>query len=318
MFWKTFFLKYFPTPRFLEMPYVGIDISPQYIRMVEIPFGPKLRVGDFAEQKLATPFSLNGDTAEVKKILKEWKKKYKLHYVKVSLPEENAYLFQKEMVFDTDENMRQAIEVVLEENVPVNGAESIFDYRLSEVGKNKDGLVRVAVTVLPVDTVQKYTTLFMDCGLVPLSFMLEAQALSRATIKRGSKGTYLLVNMSETKIGFFITSKEAIQFTSTIASQPNEEKGVIISEQIKKVFAYWHSKEGHDVAWEPVQKVVLCGRESLAAGLKDGLMRDFVMPVEVADMWINLDAPEGYVPPIVYEDSLAFGPAIGLALPENE
>jgi Tfp pilus assembly PilM family ATPase len=317
MFWKNFFLKYFPTPRFLEMPFVGIDISPMYVRMVEIPFGVTLRVGKFAEQKLQTPFSLSGDMNEVKTILKQWKKKYKLNYVKVSLPEEHAYLFQKEFQFDTDEKMRQAIEIVLEENVPVNGAESIFDYRLSEANPNKDGLVDVAVTVLPVETTKKYLELFDECGLTPLSFMIEAQALSRAVIKRGDKGCYLIVNIGETKIGFFVISKGVIQFTSTISSQQGD-KGPIISDQIRKVFAYWHSREGQNKNWEPVQKIILCGRDALAVGLKDALARDLVMPVEVGDMWVNLDSREGYVPPIVYEDSLGFGLAIGLALPENE
>jgi len=318
MFWKNFFLKYFPTPRFLEMPYVGIDISSTYIRMVEIPFGPRLRVGNFAEQKLAQPFSLTSDVSEVKEILKEWKKKYSFDYVKVSLPEEDAYLFQKEMQFDTDKNMRQAIEIALEENVPVNGADSIFDYRLLDISNGKDGSVRVVVTVLPITTVQKYTTLFSECGLSPLSFMIEAQALSRSVVKRGEKMTNLIVNMSETKIGFFITSKEAVQFTSSVSVLIDDDKGLIISAQIKKILSYWHSKEGHELAWEPIQEVILCGKEALTAGLKDGLMREFVMKVKIADVWNNVELGEGYVPPIVYENSLAYGPAIGLALPEKE
>jgi len=318
MFWKNFFLKYFPTPRFLEMPHVGIDISSSYIRMVEIPFGPRLRVGNFAEQKLTTLFSLTGDTSEVKNILQEWKKKYKFSYVKVSLPEEEAYLFQKEMPFDTDENMRQSIEIALEENVPVNGADSIFDYRLPDITNIKNGLVKVVVTVLPVVTVQNSITLFSECGLTPLSFMIEAQALSRSVVKREDKRTILLVNINSTKIGFFIINKESVQFTSSVATTSGEDKGPIIGEQIKKIFAYWHSKEGHDLAWEPVQEVLLCGRGALIIGLKDDLMREFVMKVDVADVWSNLELTEGCVPPIVYENSLAYGPAIGLALPENE
>jgi Tfp pilus assembly PilM family ATPase len=318
MFWKKFFLTYFPTPRFLEMPFVGIDVSPMFVRIVEIPHGSALHVGVYEEKPLTNTFSLSGDTTEIKNILKEWKKKYHLHYVKISLPEENAYIFQKEMKFDTDDNMREAIEMIMEENVPVNGADSIFDYRLSDKGDNKSGLVNVAVTVLPVETIHKYIELFDECGLTPLSFMIEAQALSRAVIKKGDKETYLIIHIGSTRIGFFVTSKEAVQFTSSLSIQTEDKKEIIISDQIKKVLAYWHSKQGHENSWESIQKILLCGGGAVTPGLRESLARELNIPTEIGNVWVNLDSDRGYVPPITKEESLSYGFAIGLALPEKE
>jgi type IV pilus assembly protein PilM len=354
----TFFSTYFPAPKFLDMSSVGIDISPLAIRMMEITDRSSLKVGKYAEANLKTPFVItDGDQREVKDILKKWKKDYNLTYIKASLPEDKAYLFDTEIEFGTEAAMRSSIEFSLEENVPLSGPEVIFDYRL--IGEStKEGFVKVAVTVLPVGVVNNYLALFHECGLTPISFVTEAQGLSRALITRGDLGTYLIVNIHHTKTSVFIISKGAVQFTSTVAigsldfvkalqtqfslsqeeaEKMKETKGFTRSEgqdkdilvalintasvfrgEIEKVYLYWNKHRVSIDPTEAIQKVILSGKEALTLGFKEYLNQTLKVPTERGNVWLNVTNFDNYIPPLPLATALNFGTAIGLALPENE
>lgn len=352
---NNFLSRHFPAPNFLDTPYVGIDISPVAIRMIEITSHPSRKVGRYAELPLANPFIITGDTKEVKDILKKWKKDHKLEYVKVSLPEEKAYLFDTEVEFAADAKMRGSIEFSLEENVPLSGADVIFDYRL--IGESqKKGFINVAVTVLPCDVVTAYLDLFHECDLKPISFLIEAQALSRALVPRGDQGTYIIVNISGTRTGVFIVSGGAVQFTSTLpigsadftkalvsklalseadAATLKESKGLmrvegnpaldpltntatLFRQEIEKVYTYWTKHKSNTGPSALVQKVIITGREALVPGFREYLNQTLRLPVEVGNVWANLASFDEYVPPLPLPVALNFGAAIGLALPENE
>jgi type IV pilus assembly protein PilM len=352
----NFLSKYFPAPNFLDMPYVGIDISPVCIRMMEIIDHPTRRVGRYAEIPLTTPFLItDGDHQEVKEILKKWKKEYKLEYIKATLPEEKAYLFDTEIEYTSEEKMRSSIEFSLEENVPLSGSDVLFDYRIISESEKK-GFIKIAVTVLPTEVVSAYLELFHECDLQPISFLIEAQALSRALIQRGDQGTYLIVNINKTRTGVFIVSGGAVQFTSTVPIGSNDftktlEKELSIStteaetlkeaqgfsrtgdnkilpplmntaalfrQEIEKVYVYWNKHHTSVDATVSIQKIILSGKEALTPGFKEYFNQTLRLPIEVGNVWSNLASFDEYVPPLLLTTALNFGAAIGLALPENE
>lgn len=353
---RNLFSTYFPAPKFLDMASVGIDISPLAIRMIEIVEHSGLRVGKYDEAVLSTPFAINDpEQKEAKEILKRWKKEYKLEYIKASLPEEKAYLFEIEIESGTDESMRSLIEFSLEENVPLSGAEVIFDYRLIGEGV-KEKTVKVAVTVLPLEVVNSYLAFFKECDLKPISFLIEAQGLSRALISRGDQGTYIIVNIHTIKSAIFIISKGAVQFTSTVpigsidftkalqkqfsitpeeAQQLKETKGYtragdsetlsalvgtasVFHQEIEKVYLYWNKHRASVDPTETIQKLILSGREALTLGFKEYLNQSLKIQTETGNVWINVAPFEEYVPPLPLLMAINFGTAIGLALPENE
>lgn len=348
--------RYFPVPKFLEMPSVGIDISPMTIRFMEITDRPLLKVGRYAEQVLKKPFNIsNPDHKEVIDILKKWKKEYGIENIKASLPEEKAYLFRSEIQEGTEPAMRSLIEFSLEENVPLSGAEALFDFRLIGDG-DKKGTVKTAVTVFPREVISSYLALFKEAGLRPVSFLIEAQALSRSLIKRGDRGTYLIVNISDIKTGIFIVSKGSVQFTSTVTigasdftkalmkqfnitaeeaeklkqtkgftrTEDNEILAALIStasvfrQEIEKVYVYWNKHRSSMDTSESIQKILLSGKESMTLGFREYVGQTLKVPTEAANPWGNLGTFDSYIPPIPLADALRFGPAIGLALPENE
>ncbi len=355
---KTFF-RYFPAPRFLEMPCVGIDISTMTMRFIETHYNKTFfKVGKFAEENLTTPFSLSeGNHEEVKTILKKWKKEFHLEYIEASIPEEKAYLFKTTIEFTDDESMRNTIELSLEENVPLAGNECIFDYiiiddKLSEESNH----VNVVVTVLPRQVVESYIALFRECDLVPLSFLIEAQAISKALIKKDDPNVYFIVNISDTRTGLFVVNHGSVQFTSTLSIGSNDftaalmkqfsitapeaeelkktkgftrstdNEGVlsalistasVFREEIEKVFIYWHTlkdKKGNSEV--PINKIVLCGKDSLILGFKEYLSQNIKVTTEVGNVWTNVATFDEYIPPIAQAEALNFAAAIGLSLPK--
>ncbi len=352
----NFIARHFPAPDVLDVPYVGIDVSPSAVRLMEIIDVPSRKVGVYAEAPLSTPFLITeGDNKEVKDILKKWKKDFKLQYIKASIPEEKAYLFDTEIEFGDEEKMRTAIEFSLEEHVPLKGSEVIFDYRL--VGESpKKGFINVAVTVLPSEVVYRYADLFEECELTPISFLIEAQAVSRALIRRGDKGTYLIVNIRHTRTGVFIVSNGAVQFTSTLqlgsydftksimaklgvndedAKQKKHTLGFVKSKEndvldamlptalefkkeIEKVYIYWSKHKSATGEATPIQKVIVSGSEAITPGFKEFASQMLKVEVEIANVWNNLASFDEYVPPLPLAQALNFGAAIGLALPEKE
>ncbi|MFA6296943.1 MAG: pilus assembly protein PilM [Candidatus Paceibacterota bacterium] len=349
---KEIFSKYFPPPKFLMMPFVGIDISPLTIRFVEILERPSLRIGRHQEVRLKEPFSISeGNHEEVKEILRKWKKEHGLKYVKSTIPEDKAYLFEAEIPYSSDENMRNSIEFILEENVPLSGPDAIFDYRIAGEGEKK-GYSRVVVTVLPRTIIEAYSSLFEECELVPLSFIIEPQAFSRALIQRGDQNTYLIVNIGETKTCLFVVSQENVEFTSTLSLGSNDFTKAIIKElnvspeeafnlkktkgfsregdqevlsaiistasvfrqEVDKVYDYWQTYRGSKNPSEKISKIILSGKDALILGFGDYLSQNTKIQTVIGNILENFGSSEKKNPTLSPEESLDWAGAVGVAI----
>ncbi|MEI7777211.1 MAG: pilus assembly protein PilM [bacterium] len=277
---KSFF-DYFPPPRFLDMPFFGLDISPRAVRVVDLhrELGA-LHLGRFGERKLVELVSPETITknSELKKVLQSLKREFNLKFIKASLPESAAYLFKTEVDAKlTNDEIVSEIEIHLEENVPLSGEEAVFDYHIIKRSSTK---IELTVTVLPKAIIDNYANLFNECDLTVLSFMFQPTAISRAVIPKKDKGTYIVVNLAETESGIFVVGDGAVQFTSTVsigsenltaaiikqfsvspeeAEKIKREKGLIkkpdtnelylalanavsvLRDEIERVFIYWQS-----------------------------------------------------------------------------
>src|SRR3989344_5145922 len=131
----------FPPPKFLNPSFAGISISDTFLRCIK--FGKKdgkLFIEKYAERVIAPGLITSGqinNKAEIVEILKTLKKDLDLDYVRISLPEEKAYLFTAKIPMVMQEEVRSAIESKIEENEHVSGAELTFDYKL--IDHRKDG-----------------------------------------------------------------------------------------------------------------------------------------------------------------------------------
>lgn len=321
---KRKFFDFFPTPKFLEMPSVGIDISDQAIRYVEIVHSEighqRFRLKAFGEKKVADDVISSGfidKPEEIKKLLVEIRKEHGFKFVNVSLPEEKGYLFKTELPNIEEKYFAENIEMRLEENVPIDASKSVFDYNLMQTHDdcgNRDAVV----TVVPSKIVEMYSSIFQDAALAPISYELVTQAVARAVIPQDETGTCLIIHISEIKTGFGIVNNGALQFTSTVnvgqAVTPEdiEKKKKIIKDEILKIKAYWQTRnEGKDFS---ISRIILSGKESATPGFKEYLSEATSYKVDLANVWVNAFDFDDQIPEIPFEDSLDYAPAVGLAI----
>lgn len=233
---KNHFFDFFPPPAFLSMPAVGLDISDRSVRFVEIlRKRGQFIVGRYGEEKIPEGVIFGGviqKSEELKKVLQQIQKKYKLSFVRVSLPEQKGYLIKMQVPRMRKNELRESIQLQLENYVPIKPENAIFDYTLvdhedAKRRKNDD----VGVAVMPKDVVFEYSNIFKGTNLTPLSFELEAHAVARAVIPKGDRGTYFIVDIGATRTGFSIVSEGIVRFTSTA-----DVGGDLLTESVMKTY----------------------------------------------------------------------------------
>jgi type IV pilus assembly protein PilM len=214
-----FFYEFFPPPRFLEMPAVGLAVSDEAVTALElVRRKDAFAVGRFGRRPLPAGAVSGGELRrkdEVVAALRQLKDELRLDFVNASLSEEKAYLFQTRIPRVPRKEIRSVLDFKLEDNVPVPAAEAVFDYRVITNSERGAEHLDVAVTVLPQGVVRTYTGLLAEAGLTPLSFEIEAQAIARAVVGNGDRNAYLIVHFGDAKTGLFIISDETVHFTST-------------------------------------------------------------------------------------------------------
>jgi len=352
---NRFFLRFFPAPGFLSTSSFGLDISDESLKFVElINKKDGIRVGRHGERNIPPGVIELGkikDSKRMEEILLSLKKEKGLKSVRVSLLEEQVYLFKLRLEKLGLVNIRESIELALEEHIPVSAPEAIFDYEL--LGENAQSL-ELQVATIPKNVIESYLTIFKHSQISVQSFELEAQAISRAVLKKGDMETYMIVDFGEKRTGIFIVSRGVVMFTSTLdvggvmlndmiaknfkisfeeaekmkrkyGLQRNTENKEIFSvllnsvsilrDELVKHFLYWHThKDEEGKNNPPIKKIILCGGDSNLIGLSDYLSVSMKNRVEMANVWVNIVDTENHVPDINFKQALSFAAALGLAL----
>lgn len=352
---RSKFFQFFPPPQFLQMPVAGLDISDRAMRFVELIEARKgVVIGRFGERLIPRGVIEGGEVkkvAELRAIFVDLKKEYGLEFVSASLPEEKAYLFDLHLPSMKRKEIRGAIELSLEEHVPIKAAESLFDY---EIAKETETTTSVNVSAVPRDLVDGYLEAFEGSGITPVSFEVEVQALARAVVPEHEPKTVMIVDFGRTRTGIAIVSQGIVEFTSTIpvgggalteaiakktgvsydeAEKIKREKGVtqstqdddlsvaliasvsVLRSEISRHYTYWQTHgDEYGKKRPPVEKIYLCGGDSNLVGFSEYLAAGLSVPVELSNVLVNVNTLEDYVPEISFGDSLRYATAIGLAL----
>lgn len=352
---KGFINKFFPVPGFLALSSVGFDISDQSIKYAGlIQKDGGLQLGKFGSIRLEPGIIKSGeifDPLKLKKILSDFSKKENIKFVRVALSEQQIYLFTlflPDMEYDVTYG---AIELQLEEHIPIDANNVIFDFEILE---KKDGKMMVQVVASPRSVVDNYISIIKDAGMTPLSIEVEGQAIARSVMKSGSNETAMIVDFGELRTGISVVSNESIHFTSTIdiggisitklieknfgisfeeAEELKQKTGLkktivhsdlfpvllngvsVLRDEINRHFVYWHTHKEENGQDRPhIEKIILCGGDSNLPGLKDYLSSSLRVKVEIADVWVNINSFGKYIPEINFNNSLGFATALGLAL----
>jgi Tfp pilus assembly PilM family ATPase len=315
---RKIFSDFFPPPKFLQMPTVGLDITDDIIRYVELKHvGSHFEVGVYGEVAIPEGVIEEGyikDKMALTGILSTIQKQHGFRFVVSSLPEEKSYLFKTSVPMMPEKDIRNALQFKIEENVPIALADAIFDYNLIKTPQKGDAELELAVTAIHSKVVSYYLEVIHAAGFVPLRLMTESQAIARVVISHTDPHTYIVVALRKTKAIFLIMSGGTVHFTSTVAlaaeGTTSGQVLVLVHDEIQKLLSYWQSHGGGT----SVEQIIISSSSSLDL-LATQIAHATGIPVQAADAWKNI-APVGeYLPEITHTESQEYIPALGLALP---
>lgn len=351
----------FPPPAYLKMPCTGVDISDtslKYVSFAPTAFSVQTQtIQSWGDIDIPSGVLHRGQVNEPNQlvaVLKEMKQRTKAEYVRVSLPEERAYLFETEVKKGTPlKEIRGLLEFRLEENVPIPSREVFFDYSILPQS-HKRNAIQIAVAAYAKETIQKYYDACVTAGLRPVSFEVEAQAMARAVIPEDVTNPVMLVDFGKTRTGIGIVYQDALLYTSTIdiggdqlsVSMRRVLGDTIAESELTKIknteglIRGVDSTEVHDallntisiikdelvtrmqywhmrnagVSERRISSVLLCGGSANLKGLPAYLTETLQVPCVRANVWENTLSLEDTVPPIDRRLSYGYATAIGLAL----
>jgi type IV pilus assembly protein PilM len=344
----------FPTPSFLSLPATGVDFSDttmRFMKLSETIHG--ILPAHFGEATIPEGCMKGGrivDEARFTAFLIEMKKLHKLKYVRVAIPESQTYSFMLTLDALAAANIRGAIELVLEDNIPLKAVETVFDYHvLSETETN----IVVQVVALSESAANSFCNCFMNAGLVPVSFELDSQATARAIIKPNDKASYMIVDFGANRTGITVVTNGTAVFTTTIEFGGNmlldilqkdlgvsleeaqriklewglaatgEHKNIFqllvggvatLKDEINRRYLYWQEKREQHGGFPPVTRIYLSGGHSNLRGLADYLSVGLKLEVVQANPWVNCVSFDVAIPSISAEASMSYVTGIGLAL----
>lgn len=347
----------FTPPEFLSMSAVGLDVSTDAVRFLELANGKDgLTVARFGTRDFASGIVAEGHVRDKKKLhdtLLGLAREYGFSFANVSLPEEQAYLANLRIPRVPEKEMRDAIELRLEEHVPIAVSDTIFDYVV--VGEHATGhkdTIDVVASVLPRSVVLEYLEVFNGTGIIPKSFELESQAIARAIIPRNDSGTFLVADIGRIVTDVFVVANGVVEFSASLdigghhiteaianalhvsyedAEQKKIEHGLAggtretaledammpvildLRARLLSHYTYWQTHRGEKVGGN-IECVYLTGGGANLSGFTDHLSAGLEVRVVTANPWANVAPFERYVPPLSLRQAHGYSAAIGLAL----
>lgn len=310
----------FPTPKFIDIPYAGISISDTSIRCIKFTKrNGNLHIEKYVEKSVPPGAIVGGqinNIDEIINILSEIKKNLKINYVKISLPEEKAYLFTAKIPLVGKDEIRSAVESKIEENVPVSPLELTFDYKLFE--RDDENYIDVVVSALPIALVDSYVEMANKSELTLLSLEIESQAITRSLVSSGSEDTVLVINFGIDKVGLYVSRSGVVRFTSTVLIKGETANNpAYLVQEIKRLYTYWHTlKENVRKPEKQISQILICG-EGFDESTFSFIASHINTPTSLANVWLNVFDINKTIPEISFNESLKYACVIGLALPSK-
>lgn len=353
---------FIPPPNYLKMPAVGVDISDVSLKFVELEKKKNnLFISRYGSRRIPKGIIESGDIKQKEKlveILDSFRKELNKKFIIVLLPEEKAFFSKIKLPLMKEREIRGALELQLEEYVPLSIDNIIFDFEIinkdifEKKSKNK-GSLDVNVIAFPKTVVEDYRDVFIKANFMPLVFEMEAQAFTRVVVPKGDEDSFFIIDFGGSRSTFVIVSNQRVQFTSTVlvggdeltealsndlnidifqAEEIKRARGLVkrkgnekvfnsllrgiaaIKEEIDKHIIYWNSRSEISEEQRKIKKILLCGGNANLIGLPEYLSYELKLPVERANIWVNIKPVEEKIPEIEYKDSLTYAAALGLAL----
>mgnify|MGYP002279808949 CR=1 FL=1 len=146
-------------------------------------------------------------------ILKDLSNREKFNFVRVSLPEEQIYIFTLSLPQMQGQDLREMILLQIEEHIPLKATEVVFDY---DTIQEDEKSTMVGVTAISIEVIEAYLSVFKQAGLTPLSFESEAQAITHSVVPRGEKSSVMVVDFGYTRTGISVSYNSNVLLATTL------------------------------------------------------------------------------------------------------
>jgi len=322
---QSLFSTMFPVPKFLSFDPVGIDISLTSVRAIRLK---KTKYGLIPEKYFEVILKEKCEIIEKKEDLENCeelrnalrflKKEMNLKYVYLSLPEYKTYIFNTILPLEALKSIDDALIIKIQENIPLDISEIVYDYSVVKVKKDKLELI---VTAIPKNIIELYTKLSKEEGLIPFGFESESQSIARAVIEEGDKVPYLIVNFGHAKISFSIVQDGFVYYTSSLPYSAElicndffGQESQILKSTLNKLLVYWFTNKHNPDADEKITNLIITGFYATTPGLSTFLEQHLHVNVIIANVWKNCFDINNFVPELDMKTSLQYNTAIGLTL----
>lgn len=277
---------------------IGLDISDFKLRFFQFRKGRggKFHVNSFGETACPDGLIQNGtisDPAKVQELITQMIKKPSVgkvttKFVNAALPEKRVFLKKAYIPDVPDEEMKGAVQWAIEQNIPVEVEEMLFDWQvIRKLKKDNENKIEVIMSVAPQELVTSYTSVIKSADLIPISLENESVAIARSliNIEAAKKTSLLIVDVGKSRTSIMIFDGGSITYTTTL-----ETSGEQMTKMIMDVMKLSHE--------EAEKAKIIFG---LSKKRSRGKIRDVVAPVlerMVQDIKENVDYYSTYMAPV--------------------
>lgn len=318
---------FFQTPEFLSLPLFGLSISPSFVRIVKLKKSPQGLIPELVDEvtfsETCSFFQEDGTHTEcdqLKTALLQLKKKHKIIFAQLSIPEETSYVFKIMIPKEAIGMIEQFISNNMEQQIPLTSSEVYFDYKILK-SHITDALIPVVVTAIPRIIIEKYSSLLESCGIFMVGSEPETHAITRCVISKGDINPYIVLNINEYATSISVVQEGLVQYTQTltinsfdIQSGITPDIAATLKDTINRVIIYWFtSKEKTDNPIK-IENIILTGVNIDSPEFINFFESNLSVNVSVAQVWKNCFDIQEYIPSISKKDSLKYATCIGLSL----
>lgn len=208
----------FAPPRYLALPFSGIDLSAsgaKAVRLGETAHG--LVLTDYNETRLPPGAFTDGeiiDRAAIITALTDACRAAGVSAANVALPESKSYLFETPVSGQGKDEQRVLIEQHLDELTPLPPAEAVFDF--VNVGKEEQGDALAVGISFARRIIDDTLSVFDETGITVQALESEVFAMARALLPKGDSSTVLVIDLGKTTTKIAIVEECIPRFTATI------------------------------------------------------------------------------------------------------
>ncbi|NOX97532.1 MAG: pilus assembly protein PilM [Nitrospirae bacterium] len=303
----TFFLK--NSLRKKREVITGLDFNSLSLKLIQIRKDSQKK----EIINLATKKCLSSSKKDISQALRELLHELKIRpeHLITSIPRHLTTIRYLELPSGKKAEIKEMVSFQAVKLIPYSREEMIIDHQIIET--NKEGYSKVMVIIVHRDVINKHLEILREADLSPENIKLSSQAISNFYfLSQGEQNTVNESPVALIDIDFSLTNVEVVFQKKLIFSRSlslgithllEEQKGLggetaqgkwkkkLINEIKQSFAAYKRERKNQEIT-----RIVLGGSTTDFPGLDKDLREEFSLPVEIIDLFANLDIAKGISP----------------------